>query len=149
MSRDKFFPNPYPDYSTENAKDLIIDKEVEWQTLHWKVLTEKLQLNPNCKLTTALNEKWEETIAKFQYLDYNDNSVYTGTSGVALLKLKRNPEDEENLKEALQLLSLHKLRKKRHTFLCGDTGPLAIGAVIYHRLGMTEECKETTNKYFL
>jgi hypothetical protein len=33
------------------------------------------------------------------------------------------------------LLSLHRLKKKRHSFLCGDAGPLAIGAVIDYKLG--------------
>lgn len=28
MSRDKFFPNPYLDYTPENAKNIILDKEV-------------------------------------------------------------------------------------------------------------------------
>lgn len=71
---------------------------------------------------------------KLQNLDFNDYSVYTGTSGIALLKLLKSSTDKLNLQEAKQLLSLNKLRNRRQSFLCGDSGPLAIGAILSYKL---------------
>lgn len=79
---------------------------------------------------------------KFDYLDFHDYSVYTGTSGIALLKLRYNNTDKNNLKEIKNLLSLQRLKNRRHTFLCGDAGPLAIGAVVCHKLGEENESEK-------
>lgn len=84
---------------------------------------------------------------KFESLDYSDYSVYTGTSGVALLYFKKAPDDPENLQQIKQLLSLSRLKKRRHTFLCGDTGALAIGAVVAHKLGQISESQALIKKY--
>ncbi len=42
---------------------------------------------------------------------------------------------------ALELIArpLRHLKGRRVTFLCGDAGPLALGAVLYDRLGQTKE----------
>lgn len=37
--------------------------------------------------------------------------------------------------EASKYVQIHISRRPRVTFLCGDAGPLAIGAVISHHLG--------------
>lgn len=84
---------------------------------------------------------------KFESLDYSDYSVYTGTSGVALLYFKKAPDDPQNLQQIKQLLSLSRLKKRRHTFLCGDTGALAIGAVVAHKLGQVSESQGLIKKY--
>lgn len=44
---------------------------------------------------------------------------------------------EDYLQQAIQYLKeplLHP-QGRRHTFLCGDAGPLALGAYIYHKIG--------------
>lgn len=83
---------------------------------------------------------------RFEGLDFNDYSVYTGTSGVALLYFKRAPDDPKNLQQIKRLLSLGRLKNRRHTFLCGDAGPLAIGAVVTHKLNESEESKTLISK---
>ncbi|KAJ3643298.1 hypothetical protein Zmor_026020 [Zophobas morio] len=119
MSRDRFFENPFEDFCEDTACCVINCGQIKC----------------DCKLACKLEEKWKNTLAQFKHLDFNDYSVYTGTAGIALLKLKKDDQSKQNLQEAKELLSLHRLRKKRHTFLCGDTGPLAIAAVIDYKLG--------------
>ncbi|XP_044261291.1 lanC-like protein 2 [Tribolium madens] len=118
MSQDRCFNNPFDDYSSEAACCVI----------------ENGTIKCDCKLSCDLEKKWHDTLAHFKYLEYNDYSVYTGTSGIALLKLKKDPDSKQILQEALQLLSLHRLRGRRPTFLCGDAGPLALGAIINYKL---------------
>lgn len=72
--------------------------------------------------------------------------MYTGTSGIALLKLKKAPNDPKNLQEVKSLLSLDRLKNRRHTFLCGNAGPLAIGAVVCYKLREEEEMKSLLKK---
>ncbi|RZB66625.1 lanC-like protein 2 [Asbolus verrucosus] len=119
MSRDRFFNNPYPDYAPENACCILENGEIKYDS----------------KIALGLEDKWQNTLSQFRNLDYNDYSVYTGTAGIALLKLKKDSENPQNLEEVRQLLSLERLKKKRLSFLCGDAGPLAIGAVIDYKLG--------------
>ncbi|ESO83348.1 hypothetical protein LOTGIDRAFT_179770 [Lottia gigantea] len=79
-----------------------------------------------------------------------DDSIYTGSSGISLLNLHLyktlgEEKEEKYLHTALQFLEkpLQHLKNKRYTFLCGDAGPLALGAVIYHKLkddSMSKEC---------
>lgn len=45
------------------------------------------------------------------------------------------------------MLSLQRLRNRRHTFLCGDAGPLAIGAVVCHKLDEKAESKKLIDKH--
>ncbi|KAL8621295.1 hypothetical protein ACOMHN_008120 [Nucella lapillus] len=74
-----------------------------------------------------------------------DFSVYTGSSGFALLYLHLHqhlPADSSGGEDDFLSLSLHHVKEavanpqgRRHTFLCGDAGPLAIGAVVYSKMG--------------
>ena len=70
-----------------------------------------------------------------------DYSIYSGTSGLALLYLRlsetlyvNNPTKcRQALDRALELITqpLNKLNGRKLTFLCGDGGVLALGAVLY------------------
>ncbi|XP_044753496.1 glutathione S-transferase LANCL1 [Coccinella septempunctata] len=125
MSKDRFFSNPFPDFTPENAHELV----------------ESLKVQKNQKFSAKVYQRWEAVEGKFPYIDKHDYSVYTGTSGLALLKLKKDPNNPENLKEILELIPLKRLKNKRHTFLCGDAGPLAIAAVVHYKLGNHDQTK--------
>ncbi|XP_039256970.2 lanC-like protein 2 [Styela clava] len=79
----------------------------------------------------------------------NDISVYTGISGYALLYLHLYKifQDEKYIETAQKYIAsaLKRLKGRRMTFLCGDAGPLAIGAVVYHTLGRKEDSKTCVN----
>lgn len=71
--------------------------------------------------------------------------------GIALLylQLHRVSSEASHLQRALDYAkrSLRNLNGRKVTFLCGDAGPLAVGAVVYHRLKNTEDSKECITKY--
>jgi len=44
---------------------------------------------------------------------------------------------------------LSKLKNRRVSFLNGDAGPLAIGAVLYHAQGTEARSQECTHRYII
>lgn len=105
-----------------------------------------------------MHDEWKETLwtninnlltrleAGLRQSPYRgDDSVYTGTAGISLLYLKLASADaarkDEFLNTAVGYVEkyLPTLRGKRISFLCGDAGPLAIAAILYHQLGMESE----------
>ncbi|KAL2085371.1 hypothetical protein ACEWY4_018691 [Coilia grayii] len=82
--------------------------------------------------------------------DPHDYSTYTGWTGIALLylQLHRVSSEASHLQRALDYVkrTLRSLSGRRVTFLCGDAGPLAVGAVIHHRLDNGAESKECISK---
>lgn len=100
------------------------------------------------KSIEALLQRMEEGLG--YDADDRDYSVYTGTTGIALLyfhlyniqgKQEYLVKAHENLKGALR-----SLRGRRTTFLCGDAGPYALGAVVYKILGKPDVSKECLQK---
>ncbi|XP_070565574.1 lanC-like protein 2 [Ptychodera flava] len=82
--------------------------------------------------------------------DERDYSIYTGTTGIALLYLHLYKifDSSEYLKRAKSYvkLGLRQMRGRRQTFLCGDAGPLAVGAVVYNILGNESYSQELLSK---
>ncbi|XP_035267094.1 glutathione S-transferase LANCL1 [Anguilla rostrata] len=78
--------------------------------------------------------------------DPRDCSGYTGWTGIALLYLHLADVFGESsfLQRALDYVSraLQCLTRRWVTFLCGDAGPLAVAAVVYHRLQRTQEAED-------
>lgn len=72
------------------------------------------------------------------------------TAGIALLYLHLHSIFGETLylHKALEHVSrsLRSLTQRWVTFLCGDAGPLAIAAVVYHRLQKPHEAEECLNR---
>ncbi|XP_022918485.1 lanC-like protein 2 [Onthophagus taurus] len=116
---ERHFENPFPEYSEDSAKNVISNKTID-------------KLN---KVVTGLDEKWETCMRQLSQCQSHDYTVYTGTSGIAMLRFLKDPDDKANLLEVKRLLMLNNLKKKRLTFLCGDAGPLALGAVVSYKLG--------------
>ena len=77
-------------------------------------------------------------------------SVFILTTGIALLylPLHRVSGEASHLQRALDYVkrSLRNLNGRKVTFLCGDAGPLAVGAVVYQRLNHTEDSKQCITK---
>uniref|UniRef100_UPI0016598ADA lanC-like protein 2 n=1 Tax=Halichoerus grypus TaxID=9711 RepID=UPI0016598ADA len=70
--------------------------------------------------------------------------------GIALLYLQlyRVTGDQTHLLRSLDYVkrTLRNLNGRRVTFLCGDAGPLAVGAVVYHKLRSDCESQECITK---
>ncbi|XP_019746703.1 glutathione S-transferase LANCL1 isoform X1 [Hippocampus comes] len=129
--------NPYPDF----------DGSPE--------LTQSL-FDAHGKLTSAfaqrLNSKIDELLAVMENglktAEKKDCTTYTGWAGIALLYLHMHRifNQPAFLQKALEHVGRSlKCLTRRHdvTFLCGDTGPLAVAAAVYHRLqrpGEADEC---------
>lgn len=71
--------------------------------------------------------------------------------GIALLYLQLHRVSSEtcHLQRSLDYVkrTLRNLNGRRVTFLCGDAGPLAVGAVVHHRLNNQVDSKECIAKY--
>ncbi|XP_030636368.1 glutathione S-transferase LANCL1 [Chanos chanos] len=78
--------------------------------------------------------------------DPRDCTGYTGWAGIALLYLHLHTVygDAAYLQRAMDYISrsLRCLTQRSVTFLCGDAGPLAVAAVVYHRLQRSQETEE-------
>lgn len=131
MSGDRYFPNVFEDYEEYVAESsFIYDK-----------------LLPKIECTAYKLLKTLELEAPIK-TDSRDCSVYTGSTGIALLYMKlaeaQPPEKAARFTEkARQILETQRLAKRRHdfTFLCGDVGPIAVRAVLHHRLKLHREVK--------
>ncbi|XP_048522811.1 lanC-like protein 2 isoform X1 [Dendroctonus ponderosae] len=113
------FKNQYEDYSEDKAKPYIDNNAVSTTN----------------RITAKLAAKWGSMLDELKDWTSTDYSVYTGTAGVGLLFFRKNPNDTRNLRNIRkQYLQLEQLKNKRVTFLCGDCGPLALGAIVSYKL---------------
>ncbi|XP_063620347.1 lanC-like protein 2 isoform X2 [Cydia splendana] len=98
-------------------------------------------------ISSKLQRKLQKyTDAKLHYLTtelasdiFYDNTVYTGSAGLALYyfmsSLNKKDTCTENLRSALLYININNLKGHRISFLCGDAGPLALATVISYKLG--------------
>lgn len=73
------------------------------------------------------------------------------STGIALLYLHLHDVFQEpSFLQRAQMHVEHSLKclTRRHdvTFMCGDAGPLAVAAVVYHRLQRVQETDECVNR---
>ncbi|NXY17334.1 LANC1 protein, partial [Atrichornis clamosus] len=94
------------------------------------------------EFTQRLNNKIRELLQQMERglksADPHDCTAYTGWAGIALLYLHLYDVygDPAYLQVAHEYVkkSLSCLTRRSITFLCGDAGPLAVAAVVYHKL---------------
>jgi len=134
MGDSREFPNPYPDFGARS--DLTPD-------------------GLDSQFSNGLQDCENRLLAQFEQglsqTDASDNSIYTGTCGVALLfrKLSQTSSFDETRRQSFADQSFRYLRSaldrrkgRRVTFACGDGGPLALGAVIYAERGNAEKSRK-------
>lgn len=65
------------------------------------------------------------------------------------LQLHRVSGDSSHLQRSLDYVkrALRNLNGRKVTFLCGDAGPLAVAAVVHHRLKNQADSKDCITKY--
>ncbi|KAJ8255210.1 hypothetical protein GJAV_G00202310 [Gymnothorax javanicus] len=127
--------NPYPDYDgTPACTQHLFDSQGR--------LTEDFAGRVRSKISELLS-LMENGL---QSADPRDCTGYTGWTGIALLYLHLSDVFGEPsfLQRALEYVSrsLKCLTKRWVTFLCGDAGPLAVAAVLYHRLQRPQEAED-------
>ncbi|XP_039351116.1 glutathione S-transferase LANCL1 isoform X1 [Mauremys reevesii] len=119
------FPNPYADYDKSLATGYFDSSG---------------RLTP--EFTQRLNNKIRELLQQMERglksADPRDCTGYTGWAGIAVLYLHLydvyGDPSYLQIAEAYAKKSLNCLTKRSITFLCGDAGPLAVAAVVYHKL---------------
>ncbi|XP_038045099.1 lanC-like protein 2 [Patiria miniata] len=102
------------------------------------------------KLKAGISSLLPRMVEGLRQADDHDDSVYTGKTGIALLYLQLHTafQQGDDLATSYQHLKapLQRLRGRRHTFLCGDAGPLAVGAVVLSKLGRASESQACVDK---
>ena len=135
MSENRSFDNPFEDYS-------VVNHFLEPNSCQMKDKTKEF-LSENIK---KLLNYLEKNISKS--IDSNDYTIYTGSTGYALLYLHLSDVlgDNKFLDKCLPLIeSIRKLNSKRYTFLCGDSGVLTIQSIVHHLKGNQKQCNQSLN----
>uniref|UniRef100_A0A673C212 LanC lantibiotic synthetase component C-like 2 (bacterial) n=2 Tax=Sphaeramia orbicularis TaxID=375764 RepID=A0A673C212_9TELE len=144
---ERAFPNPYPDWDqgvvgSSSGADLA-DNE---------------PLNAEGKVSAAFQKKVQNKIKDLvqqmeeglKTADPHDFSTYTGWTGIAVLylQLHRVSHEPSHLQRALDYVkrAMRILNGRKVTFLCGDAGPLAVGAVVHHRLNNSSDSKDCVSR---
>ncbi|XP_031607057.1 lanC-like protein 2 [Oreochromis aureus] len=144
---ERSFSNPYPDWDQggltfNSGADVVcndpLDSEGKVSTSFQKKLQSKIK---------DLLQQMEEGL---KTADPHDFSTYTGWTGIALLylQLHRVSNEASHLHRALDYVkrTMRILNGRKVTFLCGDAGPLAVGAVVHHKLNNTTDSKECLSR---
>uniref|UniRef100_A0A8D1KHC2 LanC-like protein 2 n=1 Tax=Sus scrofa TaxID=9823 RepID=A0A8D1KHC2_PIG len=149
---ERAFPNPFPDYEAAAAvpaeeppcarpaltpEELGLPFHSDGKIIH----------NFARRIQSKIKDLLQQMEEGLKTADPHDCSAYTGWTGIALLYLQlyRVTCDQNYLLRSLDYVkrTLRNLNGRRVTFLCGDAGPLAVGAVVYHKLksdGESQEC---------
>ncbi|XP_042569947.1 lanC-like protein 2 isoform X2 [Cyprinus carpio] len=102
------------------------------------------------KVQSKIKDLLQQMEEGLKTADPHDFSTYTGWTGIALLYLQlyRVMQEASHLQRALDYVkrALRNLNGRRVTFLCGDGGPLAVGAVVHHHLKNQTESQECLTK---
>lgn len=134
MPDERALKNPYKDY---DGTQTLFDAQGNLTASFAGRITHKIN-----DLLTAMEKGLKSA-------DPRDCTGYTGWAGIALLYLHLHGVfgEPSYLQRALDYVSRSlSLTGRWITFLCGDAGPLAIAAVVYHRLQRNQEADECVNR---
>lgn len=122
MDSSRFYINPY---EVKDPPKFLRDSQLKGDLISKVKTTEE-----------RLFSRLENVIKRVS--PNEDHTVYTGYSGIAYLYLLKHKktEDDTFLFKAKELIdkALTRVKGDDISFLLGDAGPLAMGAVIYHKL---------------
>ncbi|XP_060049955.1 glutathione S-transferase LANCL1 isoform X2 [Erinaceus europaeus] len=130
---ERAFPNPYADYNKSLAEGYFD-------------AAGRLTPEFSQRLNNKIRELLQQMERGLKSADRRDGTVYTGWSGIALLYLHLYDlfGDPAYLQMAHGYIkqSLSCLSKRSITFLCGDAGPLAVAAVLYHKMNNEKQAED-------
>ncbi|XP_051839953.1 lanC-like protein 2 [Antechinus flavipes] len=154
---ERAFPNPFQDYESASAVAIAAGIAAE-ESSPPAGNNLGLPFNGDGKIISSFSKRIQAKIKDLlqqmeeglKTADPHDCSAYTGWTGIALLYLQlyRVTSDQAYLLRSLDYVkrTLRNLNGRRVTFLCGDAGPLAVGAVVYHKLKSNSESRECISK---
>ncbi|XP_063973828.1 glutathione S-transferase LANCL1-like isoform X2 [Diachasmimorpha longicaudata] len=132
----RHYENRFPDFANSNSAD-VINSGTYSLSENFK---ESLEQNIHTFIR-RLNENQQE------WVNRNDSSVYTGSSGIAYLfyfygQRFNEPTYMDRALELMECAGSNKNDKKSITFLTGEAGRLALSALIHHSSGNVEKSHE-------
>ncbi|XP_069768810.1 lanC-like protein 2 isoform X3 [Narcine bancroftii] len=140
---ERSFVNPYPDRSDAAAAD-------QQEVLDCFDAQGKISPAFIKRIQSKIKDLLMQMEEGLKTADPHDCCTYTGWTGIALLYLQcfRATQDMAYLQRSLHYVkrTLRNLNGRRVTFLCGDAGPLAVGAVVHHKLKNETESQECIAK---
>lgn len=140
---ERSFPNPFPDWDQGTVSS---PSEADAEPPEPFDVGGKVSSSFQRKVQSKIKDLLQQMEEGLKTADPHDFSAYTGWIGIALLylQLHRVSGEASDLQRALDYVkrSMRILNGRRVTFLCGDAGPLAVGAVVHHKLGNSAESKE-------
>ncbi|CAG12678.1 unnamed protein product [Tetraodon nigroviridis] len=142
---ERSFPNPYPDWEPQDPSADAADQRNEPLDAEGK-MSPVFQKKVQNKIKDLL-QQMEEGL---KTADPHDFSAYTGWTGIALLYLRLHRVSQEalHLQRALEYVkrATRVLNGRKVSFLCGDAGPLAVGAVVHHKLENQAESRDCLSR---
>uniref|UniRef100_A0A8C5HKQ7 LanC like 2 n=1 Tax=Gouania willdenowi TaxID=441366 RepID=A0A8C5HKQ7_GOUWI len=120
--------------------------------VHFRIYNTSARLNAafQRKVQSKIKDLLQQMEEGLKTADPHDFSTYTGWTGIALLylQLHRVSQDASYLQRALDYVkrAMRTLNGLKVTFLCGDAGPLAVGAVVHHKLSNTSDSNDCLSR---
>lgn len=144
---ERSFPNPYPDWD----QGVLTANSVADEQFNEPFDAEgKLSAAFQKKVQNKIKDLLQQMEEGLKTADPHDFSTYTGWTGIALLylQLHRVSHEASHLQRALDYVkrAMRILNGRKVTFLCGDAGPLAVGAVVHHKLNNTADSKDCLSR---
>ncbi|XP_005941323.1 lanC-like protein 2 isoform X1 [Haplochromis burtoni] len=144
---ERSFSNPYPDWdqgvlTSNSGADVVCNDSLDSEG--------KVSTSFQKKVQSKIKDLLQQMEEGLKTADPHDFSTYTGWTGIALLylQLHRVSNEASYLHRALDYVkrTMRILNGRKVTFLCGDAGPLAVGAVVHHKLNNTTDSKECLSR---
>ncbi|KAM4689472.1 lanC-like protein 2 [Discoglossus pictus] len=155
---ERVFNNSYPDYRPPQPGAEEQEGQEEGEEASGELGELDLPFDKDGKITNSFSRRIQSKIGDLlqqmeeglKTTDPHDCSAYTGYTGIALLYLQlyRVTQEPAHLQRSLDYVKriLRNLNGRRVSFLCGDAGPLAVGAVVHHKLQNQVESKDCITK---
>ncbi|CAK9138218.1 unnamed protein product [Ilex paraguariensis] len=142
---DRFFPNDMPDFIPETPLEEPSAERAGYSltkllSLPYKTLSERLQQAALDLKETVVRETWGSNGERVK-----DYTLYTGALGTAFLLFKayqvtNNKNDLDLCSEIVKACDSASRGSRRVTFICGQAGVYALGAVVAKHCGDQQLC---------
>ncbi|KAH6764298.1 G protein coupled receptor [Perilla frutescens var. hirtella] len=147
---DRFFPNEMPDYIPEThsaSASASADSLTRLLHLPLKTLSDRLNTDALAIKDTVVKESWLGLGKRVR-----DFSLYTGAMGIAFLLFKAYQVTGDKTDLALssriiQACQAASRGSRRVTFICGEAGVCALGAVVAHHTGDENLCQHYISQF--
>ncbi|KAL9667453.1 hypothetical protein QQ045_001812 [Rhodiola kirilowii] len=144
---DRYFQNKFPNFAAEGASDSADASLMSLLSLPNSVLSERLKRAALQLKDTVVRETWGSGGVRVR-----DFTLYTGPLGTAYLLFKAYlvDKDSNDLKlcsEIVQGCDYASRDSGRVTFICGQAGVCALGAVVAKHIGNEKLCDHYLRKF--